>query len=115
MADLTIRDRTISISEMTVGQIRAWFRYAEEKEEARAKGEKRDLAGETLFEEVSLEELAMMTSLSVEEMNGFTPSELIVVLEKVKELNPDFFAQRQRLIEMAMQLAALEQREQTTP
>ena len=94
MADITIRGRKIVVRELTVQQIRDWFKELEEME----KEGKESIADETLFPDANLHDFRVMTDLTDEELGGFVPSELESVLEKMKEVNSRFFDQRRRLI-----------------
>lgn len=50
-----------------------------------------------LFEECSLTDLALFSRLPVAELEDLPPSQLKKLLEKAKELNPDFFNALARL------------------
>lgn len=50
-----------------------------------------------LFEECRLTDLAIFTGLSLTELEAIPPSGLRKILEKAKELNPDFFSALERM------------------
>ena len=52
---------------------------------------------QVLFEECSLTDLALFTRLPVAEIEALPASQLKKLLEKAKELNPDFFSALARL------------------
>ncbi|MBU1282706.1 MAG: hypothetical protein KJ989_12965 [Gammaproteobacteria bacterium] len=52
---------------------------------------------QALFEECSITDLALFSRLPVTELEELPPSQLKKLLEKAKELNPDFFSALARL------------------
>lgn len=84
---IEIAGRLITARELTVREMREWFQELKTMADA----EKVDVIGNLLFDGVSLETMRKMTDLKEEETGQFTPSELVVLLEKLKEVNPCFF------------------------
>lgn len=92
--------RDVTVSELTVGEIRAWLAGA-------AAGDDADVVDVALFEEVTLTDLLRMTDLTADEIAGAAPSELASLRESVKAVNRDFFSLRSRLERLGeMALAA---------
>ena len=52
---------------------------------------------QVLFEDCSLDDLALFTRLPADELEAMPPSYLRKILAKAKELNPDFFGALERL------------------
>ena len=97
MDAMDINGRRVTVRELTVREVHAWFKELD----SRVQHGGFDLVDETLFADANLEDLLIMTDLNREEMDGFTPSQLAAVLEKVREVNSHFFDQRRRLIKVA--------------
>jgi len=82
-----VGDVEVVCREMAVGQLRSMIASSLEG----------DLVDDFLFEHVRLQDLVQMTNLTREQIDGFTPSSLRVVVEACKEANPDFFSMAGRL------------------
>ncbi len=80
--------RTVIVRELTVGEVRDWL-TAVESGEAEV-----DAAGEFVFEDCSLQDLARMCDATVGDFNAHAPSEIEPVKEAARELNPHFFRTR---------------------
>lgn len=93
-------DRLITVRELTVGEIRAWLASAEAQDDAGV-----DVVGALLFEQVTLDDLARMCDVSVDEMNALPLSVINQVKAAAEALNADFFALRGRIIQAAKALA----------
>lgn len=92
--EITVGDHAaVRVKELTVGEIRAWIRCLA------APAGAVDVAGEMLFSEVRLDELAMMVE-GIDD-GAWTPSELRQVLDVARELNPDFFDLRGRILKLS--------------
>ncbi|UCV08468.1 hypothetical protein [Dechloromonas denitrificans] len=87
----TIDDKTIKIYEMSVTKVREWLKNSTERQNI-------DLVDCLLFDDFILSDLMFFTSISREEMDGMTPSELRQIIDEVKELNPHFFVMQDRLV-----------------
>lgn len=90
--EVEIAGRKISIRELTVGEIRNWL-----KESGAVSG---DVVDATLFDDFSLPDLTLMTSLVPEAINAMTPTEIREVRKAAEEVNADFFAMRSRVVEL---------------
>jgi len=86
---------TVTVKELTVGDIRTWLREIQE-----LKGF--DLVDGALFQEegASIDDLLRMTSLDKAEVDQLTPADLAKVLEKCKKVNPHFFRFRAAVLEL---------------
>ena len=88
--EIEVGGRKIAVHELTVGEIRNWL-----KESGAVSG---DVVDATLFDDFSLPDLTMMTSLVPEAINAMTPSEIREVRRVAEEVNADFFAMRSRVV-----------------
>lgn len=96
---LVIDGIAITVKELTVGEVRHWMMDLAEKENISDTKSLADNAlDQNLFDNIALSDIARMTSLSANQVEQFTPSELKAVVEKCKGLNPDFFALRRQLL-----------------
>lgn len=86
--------RKVTVTELTVGEIRAWLAGMTAQEAGGGGG---DVVSLALFEDATLDDLTRMSDLTDEEIAAAAPSELDAVLEKVREVNKDFFSLRARL------------------
>lgn len=80
----------VAVKELTVGEIRAWLR---DTSQASA-----DLIDALLVDEVSISDLMRMTDLTAERMDELRPSDLNRLRDAAKEVNPDFFKLRGRIL-----------------
>lgn len=88
--EIEVGGRKIAVRELTVGEIRNWL-----KESGAVSG---DVVDAALFDDFSLPDLTMMTSLDAEAINAMTPSEIREVRRVAEEVNADFFAMRSRVV-----------------
>lgn len=92
-----LNDQTIQVKELTVAEVRHWMmdiQAAENKETNTV-----DLViDQSLFESIAIGDILRMTDLNHDQIDNFTPSQLQIIIAKCKELNPDFFGMRQRLL-----------------
>ncbi|WP_375738075.1 hypothetical protein [Pseudomonas boanensis] len=89
--EIRIGERRVTVRELTVAEVRQWLNDAAGKVSV-------DTVDAMLFEEISLPDLARMTSLDVESMGDWQPSQLREVIAAAKDLNKDFFAMRERIV-----------------
>jgi hypothetical protein len=61
-----------------------------------------------LFEDIGLRDICGMTDLQAEQLDDFTPSELQIVIQKCKGLNPDFCGMRKRVLASALKSRSLD-------
>lgn len=85
---VTLREGTatpvaVTVRELTVAEIRQWMADAQEATP--------DLVDNLLLRDVSLQDLTHLSSLTHEQMDPLTPSELQRVLDAAKEINSHFF------------------------
>lgn len=88
-----IGDREVVCRELTVAAVRQLL----------ARTTPGDLVSAALFEDVALDDLPVLTSLTREEVDAALPSELETVVEGCKEANPHFFAMLGRLTKAQQQ------------
>lgn len=87
---ITLGSRTVTIKELTVGEVRDWLT---EVENERSEDPVHALA----LAECSLSDLARMSDIAAGSMEAFTPSELGDLVKACKDLNPHFFRVRAAL------------------
>lgn len=92
-------DTRIVVKELTLAEIRVWLFESESKAAP-------DLVGALLFEDCQVSELGRFCDATPEQIEGMTQSELRELRDAAKALNPDFFAMRARLLELAGRLPA---------
>ncbi len=95
--NVTIGDKEFSVSELSVSDVRQWMIETE------LGSALVDPAGEFVFDDCSLSDLAMMCGVDAGVFDDFAPSELAPLLKVAKELNPHFF--RGRAAVMAAQVS----------
>ena len=86
---IQLPDLMVTVRELTVGEIRAWMK--------RTADGGYDPVDDTLLQEVSLADLYGMTDLKAGQSENLTPSQLRLVFEGCREVNPDFFGLRDRI------------------
>ncbi len=96
---LTVGAHTFEVRELTVADIRLWLKDLLETTEP-------DLVAEALFDDLSLGDLPRLTSLTADQVESMTPSEIRQVIEAAKAVNADFFGLRQKLTQAARTLPA---------
>ncbi len=84
--------RTVTVQELTVGEIRAWLARVEAGEETP------DLVDNLLHEDLALWELATMVDLAPEALDQLALSALEQLVSTARELNPQFFRLREILL-----------------
>ncbi|MCY1506587.1 hypothetical protein D9M68_408390 [compost metagenome] len=89
--EIKVGERRVMVRELTVAEVRQWLGDAASRKQV-------DTVDAMLFEEISLPDLARMTSLDVESMGDWQPSQLREVIAAAKDLNKDFFAMRERIV-----------------
>lgn len=75
----------VTVRELTVGEVRDWLASVESGQTLV------DAAGEYVFEDASVQELARMCDLPVSGFDAFTPSEIEPIRQAARDLNPHFF------------------------
>ena len=83
-------DCTVTVKELTVGEVRNWLLDAET-------GVSEDPLHALALEECSLADLARMSDVDARALEDYTPSELALLVAAAKELNPHFFRVRAAL------------------
>jgi hypothetical protein len=86
---ITVAGITVTVREITVNDIRAWLINAESASN--------DIVGQLIIDGVSLDEICRCSDLTEKQAGKLTPSELCEITQLCKELNPYFFALRERL------------------
>lgn len=89
-----VNSRTFVVRELTVGEVRTW------RNDLHALGD--DIIGGMLFEDITIGELCLMCGMDAAMADSLTPSELRVLADAARELNPDFFSMRERLMKLVL-------------
>lgn len=91
--EIPLGEATVSVHELTVGEIRVWLRDLD------SAGDKAgtDLVGVMLFEEIAFDDLKWLSNITEAQLEAATPGELRTLIEAARELNADFFGMRARL------------------
>lgn len=97
--EIKVGERRVTVRELTVAEVRQWLGDAGARPQI-------DTVDAMLFEEISLPDLARMTSLDVESMGDWQPSQLREVIAAAKDLNKDFFAMRERIVSAFLPIQA---------
>jgi hypothetical protein len=84
-------DHLVTIRELTVADMRQWWA------DVQAGIGSGDPVDGGLFDDISLSDVARMTDLTADDMAPMAPSELRVVVDACREVNPDFFRLQERL------------------
>lgn len=90
-------NRRVQVRELDVSEIRAHLNALGRVPDDLAEF---DIPGAMLFPEVSFDDLRAMSDLTDAELGLLAPSELRPVVDAVKEVNPDFFGMRARLVKL---------------
>jgi len=96
-AEQTLRGTRVVVKELTTADVRDWMREIEQGLLPI------DPAGDALFDDVSLADIARMTTAQAEWLAEFAPSELRPLADLCKQVNPHFF--RLRAVVQAAHLA----------
>jgi len=113
---VVIGSTAVTILELTVGQIQSFFSsMASATPVADAQNsdpEHFSLVNDMLFQDVSLDEIVLMTTLSYQDLvsnddNGYLPSDIQRVIDKMKAINPHFFQMRQRMLDITATMTNL--------
>ncbi|MBF0157500.1 MAG: hypothetical protein HQL57_09985 [Magnetococcales bacterium] len=94
--EIELDGRTVTVRELTVAEVRLWLKELDQLREGAL-----DLVTEGIMADASLGDVARMTDLTPEELDGFTPSAIESVIAVCREINPHFFRLRDRLLEAA--------------
>ncbi|WP_155945679.1 hypothetical protein [Metapseudomonas resinovorans] len=89
--EIRVGERRVTVRELTVAEVRQWLGDASSRQQI-------DTVDAMLFEDISLPDLARMTSLDVDSMGDWQPSQLREVIAAAKDMNKDFFALRERIV-----------------
>jgi hypothetical protein len=96
---ININGKVTTVKEMTVGDVRHWMMDMIAREKSKDEQSSIDLVIDQGFlQEIGLSDIIRMTDITRCQLDHFAPSELMVVVEKCKELNPDFFGLRKKLL-----------------
>lgn len=90
---------SVTVRELTVGEIRAWMKRM-------AEGVDSDVVGELLLEEVGVSDLLSMCDASREQLDTLTPRQLRELYAACEEVNRDFFALRARVEALGRKILA---------
>ena len=98
-ASVTVADKEITVRELTVMEVRDWVKSIEQGVRVV------DPAGDALFIDVTLTDIALMSDADADWLATFGPSELEPLADLCRKMNPHFF--RVRAVVQAAQAAHL--------
>jgi hypothetical protein len=84
-----VAGETVTVRELTVAEIRNWFKTIDQREI--------DTVSGLLFEDLSLDDLPLLSDISAERVDNLPPSELAKLIAAIKEANSAFFTLRGKL------------------
>lgn len=87
-AVIEVAGRTVTVRELTVAEVRDWVREVE------IGARPVDPAGDALFEDVCLADIALMSDASGDFLADQLPSEIRPLADLCKKVNPHFFRLR---------------------
>ncbi|MBF0602136.1 MAG: phage tail assembly protein [Nitrospirae bacterium] len=96
MKEISIGDRVVTVRELTVSEVRAWF-----KDLSGMRDNSIDLVNEALMADASLGDMVRMSNITMDDLDNLTPSQIETLLAVCREVNPHFFQLRHRLSEAA--------------
>ena len=96
--EVMVGGRSVHVKELTVGEVRAWLRGVASSDS--------DIVDALLFEEFDPPAILQMTDLTLEQFDQLLPSEIRALAEHCRELNPDFFSMRRRMVKAQETLLA---------
>ncbi|WP_374495328.1 hypothetical protein [Zoogloea sp.] len=85
----------VTVRELTVGEIRSWLK------EVQSQSPEIDVVDVMLLRDVSLQDVARLTSLTPAQIETLGPSKLREVVAVAREINEDFFGLRAGLLSVA--------------
>jgi hypothetical protein len=90
---IELRGQEVTARELTTLEVRNWLSSQRDAAEF-------DVVDNFLFAEegVSTADLRLMSDVSAELLDSLTPSEILPLAQAIKEVNPNFFEMRRRLI-----------------
>ena len=96
-ASVTVCGKEVTVRELTVSEVRNWVMSIE------TGTRKIDPAGDALFADVTMADIALMSDAGSEWLETFGPSDLEPLADACKKMNPHFF--RVRAVVQAAQVA----------
>jgi len=100
--EIELEGRVVTIRELTVAELRNWHL---DLKELFKNQENIDLVNHVLIEGAALPDLVRMTDLTLEDLDGMTPSMIDGVVAGCREVNPHFFRLRKPMTDaMAAQM-----------
>lgn len=97
--EVNVGERTVIVRELTVAEVRAWIAEHEA-------GAAVDPLRAMVFDDCSLDDLARLCDLPVEDMEQHTVGDLAPLRDKAKALNPHFFKVREALVSVSRAIQA---------
>lgn len=91
---VAIGGRDFRVRELTCAEIRAWLMPAPKPADAA----EQDLVGLLLFEDVTFDDIRLMSNATAADLDAMRPSEVRELAAAAKEINADFFGMRRRLL-----------------
>ena len=95
---IEVGDQAVHVKEITVAELRQWWAEVQAGESGG------DAVDGALFADMALTDLTRMTDLTTEVLDQLTPSEIRLVIDACREVNPDFFGMQERLANIGRSL-----------
>lgn len=105
---ITVGEQPIAVRELTVGELRAWLADVDGQIQRDADGTP-DVVGLWLLDDCSFGDLMRMSSVTREQMDAMTETDLRALVAACRELNPGFFGMRARLMAIGQQAMTTQQ------
>lgn len=97
--DLELNGERVTVRELTMGEIRGWL--AENEQDRRVL----DPLGDLLFEDCTFDDLLHFCDVTREQIEAMPPSDVRLLIDTAREVNPDFFSLKDRLLSLAARFA----------
>lgn len=101
----TLGGHDITVRELTVGEVRAWLASVEQIATEIDSG-RPDVVALFLLDDCTFADLQRMSTVTAEQLDSLGQAELRDLAAKCRELNPDFFGLRSRLLSLGRQREA---------
>lgn len=99
--EIPTEHRTVTVHELTVGQMREYLAQAESQRQVVL-----DPVIDLLFDDCSLRDVVAMTDLELTDFDAMTPADIQQVINACRERNPHFFGMARRSRELIERLAS---------
>lgn len=95
--EIQISGKPVEVYEMSVAKVREWLKNQSATQES-------DLIDCLLFEDFNIADFYIFTSLTQADVDSMHPSQLRLIIDSIKEINPCFFSLQDRLVGLGKSL-----------